>query len=410
MKKRICLIARRPSPQDNFMVQYAETLTKAGYHMDTICLQVKGQPKFEEHGDTRIFRVVKENPDKVKFYQYILQSFVFMTAAFFKLQFLSARKQYDLIIVFGLPEYLVFIAFLQKILGVPIILVLWDLSIDLYDSRWSSNNNRIAKTILKYIEKLSCKMANGVITASHGFKEKLIERGIPESKLSVIMNTADTNIFQFDGKRSFSRISEKAKLIYHGTVSRRFGLLKAVDALAKLQEKIPESVLYIYGTYDQAYRKDLERRIDELNINKFVYLNGRHNLYEIYDIIKTCDIGVVPYLDDNFMNLALSTKTFEYVAAGLPVVASRLRSTMRIFDDQCITYFDVNNENDLPDKLYQLCLSPDLRRKRAEAAHKVYKKLPGKVMGERLVKVVGNFCRDDSYGTPAKLGMSPKGS
>jgi glycosyltransferase involved in cell wall biosynthesis len=186
------------------------------------------------------------------------------------------------------------------------------------------------------------------------------------------------------------------KLIYHGTVSQRFGLLKAVNALYKIKAHLPESVLYIYGKYDPIYKKEIEERILELDLSESIFLHERQRLEEIYRLVKKADIGVVPYRNDEFMNLALSTKTFEYIAAGIPVVASRMNSTMRLFDDNCITYFDPDSEDDFVEKILLLCEKPQLRRKRVYAAAAAFVPYSGEEMYKRLINLVKHLSNNHS--------------
>ena len=66
------------------------------------------------------------------------------------------------------------------------------------------------------------------------------------------------------------------------------------------------------------------------------------------------DLGIVPYLDTPYMNLALSTKAFEYVSCGLPVCASRLEATQSVFRESSISYFDPNDIDDISEKIISL--------------------------------------------------------
>ena len=117
-----------------------------------------------------------------------------------------------------------------------------------------------------------------------------------------------------------------------------------------------------------------------------VLLGPIKHLSEIYDIICQSDFGVVPYCDDQFMNLALSTKTFEYVASGssggrftpfvpcpnrVPKIASRLSE-------------DPGNEFDCAEKILQLCIDPELMKNRVRAALDAYAPYSGEVNAEKF--------------------------
>ena len=145
-----------------------------------------------------------------------------------------------------------------------------------------------------------------------------------------------------------------------GTVAKRFGISTVIEAVAQLQDVIPETKLEIYGKYDDSYFRELSEKIYSLRLKKYIVLGGYLSLEEISLKIEYSHIGIVPYLSDPFMNLALSTKTFEYVAMGLPVIASRLPSLTYIFDDKCINYFEPGNAKDLAKSILEFCLNPEL--------------------------------------------------
>ncbi|MGE5499170.1 MAG: glycosyltransferase, partial [Syntrophothermus sp.] len=108
----------------------------------------------------------------------------------------------------------------------------------------------------------------------------------------------------------------------------------------------------------------------------------------IYEIIKINDIGLVPYMNDPYMNLALSTKTFEYAAAGLPVVSSNLYSLSLIFDNSSIKFAQADNAKDFADGIVDLCLHPEKRMEISQNASKVINAISGTVMGKRYLKLV----------------------
>jgi glycosyltransferase involved in cell wall biosynthesis len=397
MESRVAIIAIKPYPFNTFLRQQAEIVVRTGKRVDILCSRAEDQPKFENSENIYLYRIINENLAKLNFIKYILISIKFILAAFIQLEKNAREKPYDIIICHALPEFLIFSGILQKIRGTRLILYLWDLSHELFKSRWEGVNKRswpVMAFFLKLSEKLSCAIADHLITANEGFKEKLIQRGISSEKLTIIYNTAHPEIFKFDDKRKFVPIIESAKLIYHGTVSERFGLLRAINAIGKLQSKIPNIVLYIYGQYDPIYRKKIEERVTELRLTNNIILNGRLDLEDIYKIIKEVDIGIVPYINNDFMNLALSTKTFEYIAAGLPVVASRLKSTYRLFDDSCITYFDPDSEDDLETKILSLYSNPKLREQKVYAAAKGYIPYSGKEMSKRFIDLINKMSKN----------------
>ena len=371
---KVCLIAKYLYPFDTRLGQQVNTLKNCGIPCDVICGNNGLQENIEQIGSVTIHRIFKKPATKQSFLVYLFATSMFFASAFQKLISLSLRNDYKVIVVHTLPEFLVFITFLNKLFGSVIVLDGRDITVDLLTSRWHGKKIVFLKMIAVFLEKAITGYCDEIFTASSGFKRSLVSRGVPEKKIKVMVNTADETIFHFDRDREFKPVTEQARLIYHGTVSERFGLLVAVKAMKNICKQIPGSTLHIFGFFDPGYRKKIEDYIKQSKLNENVHLYDPMNLEEIYKQILTMDLGVVPYLSDNFMNLALSTKTFEYIAAGLPVAASRLKSSEELFDDSCIQYSESGNPEDLAEKITSLCLSPELRQAKRDRAYAMFDK------------------------------------
>lgn len=374
-------------PYDPRVRRQAEVLEEEGIHVDVICLREPQQAKTEKLGLVTVHRVMK-SVNKESILRYVWLSFMFTLLAIIKLQALGMKKDYRLIQVHNMPDFLVFTGIFQKMLGKKIILDIHDLTVELFETKWPDKKKSLMMSAVRKVEKLSCSFADHLITVTDACKEKLVGRGIPPEKITLVLNTADTRIFQFDCDRTFEKIESKARILYHGTVAERFGIHTAVEALALLQEKIPQSTLHIYGKYDTDCRNKLERQIRDLGLQELVFLNGTRSLEQIHEIIKKSDIGLVPYVNDPYMNLALSTKTFEYAATGLPVVASELYSLSLIFDQSSIKFATADNPEAFSDAIAELCLSPEKRMQISQNANEVVAAISGSVMGKRYLRLV----------------------
>jgi glycosyltransferase involved in cell wall biosynthesis len=186
-------------------------------------------------------------------------------------------------------------------------------------------------------------------------------------------------------------MTEGPVLLYHGTVAHRFGLHVAIEAVGRLRERLPGVRLFIYGRYDPSYRKSLERLVEASGLGGCVSLGGYLPLEKVKEVIGEADIGVVPYLSDPFMNLALSTKTFEYVSMRLPVVASRLDSITSIFTDRSLEYFNPGNATDLADAIMRICRAPALRKDYIDNAAEAYEPISWPVMSKRYLKTINGL-------------------
>lgn len=387
MPDNICMIVLSDYPFDPRVRRQAEVLEKAGYNIDIICLRGESQEKVEKMGFVTVYRIMKA-ADKESMAKYMLLSLSFFLLSLIKLQELSFRNSYKLIQVHNMPDFLVFSGFIQKLMGKRLVLDIHDLTVELFETRWPEKKKSLLMKFVRLVEKMSCGFADHVITVTDACRMRLMERGVPDKKITLVLNTADPEIFRFDDKRSFKKIDSYAKLIYHGTVAERFGIHTAIEAVALLQKEIPGSTLHIYGKYDPAYRKRLEKLITDLGVEQYVTLNGTRSLEEIYEIIKNSDMGLVPYVNDPYMNIALSTKTFEYAAAGLPVVASHLYSLSLVFDDRSLKFVRAEDASGFAAAIAEMCLNPELRCRNSRNASDIVKSISGDVMGRRYLELI----------------------
>ncbi len=106
-----------------------------------------------------------------------------------------------------------------------------------------------------------------------------------------------------------------------GSLKPWHGLPILLDAFEKFHDHYPQSRLLIIGKGPESDR--LQREINQKNLNSAVQLTGAVPPDAIPFLLEQIDVAVAPYpLLDQFYFSPL--KIYEYMAAGLPVVASNL--------------------------------------------------------------------------------------
>lgn len=385
--KRVCMIVMSLYPNDERVRREAAALERSGVSVDVICQRGEGEPPMERFGNVTAWRVVRQGV-KENLVQYLWVASRFMLAASIKLHQLSLTRRFHVIQAHNMPDFLIFAGALHKLTGTPLVLDLHDLSVELYRSKWLGSKGRVLLPLVGVMEKLSCRLANRLITTSSGFKGRLVSRGIDPGKVELVLNAPDPRYFQFQAGRVFEPITSDLRLFYHGTVAERFGLAEAIEAVALLRPAIPGTTLTIHGKFDPAYRARLEALIESRGLRGAVTLGGWLGVNEIAPAIREADIGIVPYLRDEFMSLALSTKTFEYAATGLPVAASRLDSIEAHFDDESVEFFEPGSPREMAERIASLARDPARRRAHVAAASLALEKVSGAVMEERYLKLM----------------------
>jgi glycosyltransferase involved in cell wall biosynthesis len=360
--RRHCMIVYAIYPLGETRVQReAEALLKCGYEVDVICLRLPGEAAVDTYKGIRIYREkyrfpiphAKSGGLGGKFLNYLR---FFVTAAV-RLNQLQAQRHYDTIQVHNLPDFLVFCALIPKLRGVPVILDLHDLMPEFYAGRFGQGKSLMAR-LIRWQEHLACRFSDHVITVSEHWRQALMRRGVPAHKCSVVMNVADESIFRpLKDEYRRSPGHDGLRLIYHGSLHERYGLDLAIRAIDQVRHDIPHVHLSLVGRGE--YQPYLTRMVEELGLGQYVTLDKLHLAEELPDIIRACDLGVVPYRNDVFTDGLLPTKLMEYAALGLPAIAARTTAIQAYFSDTMAEFFKPGDVDDLARCIRELHANPD---------------------------------------------------
>jgi glycosyltransferase involved in cell wall biosynthesis len=339
----------------------AEALVAAGFDVDVICLRDEGDSSRDRWGGVEIHRLwarVDKRGLAAQFRSYLR----FFLLASCRLTRLHLRRRYRTVQVHNLPDFLVFCAFVPKLQGVPVILDLHDLMPEFFAGRFGQDRPMVARMV-RWQERLACRFADQVITVSDHWRQELVDRGVPTERCSVVMNLADERIFHPPARPARCRAGAKEAgfgLLYHGTVTHRYGLDLAVLAVARVQGEIPGIRLTILGEGDQMPR--LRELVLELGLGAHVDLQDRLLPAEaLPGVIAAADLGIVPYRNDVFTDGLVPTKLLEYAAMGLPCVAARTTAIEATFGDSVAAYFTPGDVEGLARCIHQLWKDPAAR-------------------------------------------------
>ena len=367
-----------------------EALLKQGYEVDVICLRLPGDAAADSYKGVGIYREKYRFPipqaKRGGLGERFLNYLRFFVSAAVRLNKLHAQRHYDTIQVHNLPDFLVFCALIPKLRGVPVILDLHDLMPEFYAGRFGRGKPLMAR-LIRWQEYLACRFANHVITVSEHWRQALIRRGVPAHKCSVVMNVADESIFHpAENVCLRSPSQDGLRLIYHGAIVERYGLDLAVRAIDQVRHDIPEIHLSLIGRGD--YVPHLSQMVDELGLSQYVTLDKLHLAEELPDIIRTCDLGVVPYRNDIFTDGLLPTKLMEYAALGLPAIAARTTAIQAYFSDTHVEFFEPGDVDDLARCILMLYHNPERLAELAQGCQKFNQRYNWTRIGAEYVALV----------------------
>ena len=212
-------------------------------------------------------------------------------------------------------------------------------------------------------------MSRSVIVANR-YLEEYARRY--QEKVWVIPTTVDTEHFQM--KKSFR---ENGLLVigWIGTASTAIYLEEIVPILQKLASRY-RFVLRVIGS-----SKSLE--IPGVNVE-----NCEWSLKEDWNYFLDLDIGIYPLPDDPWSRGKAAFKAIQYMAAGVPVVASPVGMNCEVIQDG-VNGFLAHTEKEWLHKLSLLIQEPSLRRRLGEAGRlTVEVRYASHVYRERVLNVI----------------------
>lgn len=385
-KMRVAVLAYTFYESDNRVRRYSETLIKQGHQVDVISLRDKNQSSFGILKGVNVFRIQKRVVNENKKIVYLLKILLFLFNSFVVLTIKNIKKKYKLVHVHSVPDFEVFAAIIPKLTGAKIILDIHDIVPEFYASKFNSTDNSILFKSLILLEKCSIRFADHVIIANHIWKKTLLLRSVKEEKCTVVLNYPDPDIFC---KRNRVKKSDKFILLYPGTLNWHQGIDIAIKALAKIKDKIPEAEFHIYGTGRQ--KDNLIKLIAELNCKNRIIFKAPLPLDLIPDVIANADVGIVPKRKNSFGNEAFSTKIFEFMTQGIPVIVSDTKIDKYYFDDSLVLFFKSDNEDDLAKCILQLKKNQELKERLVNNSYLFIEKNSWKVKQNEYLSLVNSL-------------------
>jgi len=357
--KRHCMVVHAYYPLGETRVEReAMALLERGYEVDVLCLRDEGERPSEVIDGVQIYRLpVKRHRGRglvVQLFEYL----AFFLLVVFRLFSLQSRRGYGTVQCHNLPDFLIFAAFWPRLRGARLILDLHDLMPDFYAARFGGRMDSLPVRLVLLQEKLACRFAHRVITVTELWRQTLIERGVPAGKISVVMNVPDATFFHRQAPAApATDKAEPFEIIYHGTLTPRYGVDLIIRALARVERPVRLTILG-----DGDHRDELLALTAELGLEERVFFSdGFMPTAELPDRIRQAGAGVVPNRDDLFTGALLPTKLLEYICLGLPVIAARTPAISATFDEAMMAFFTPGDVADLATQIESLSQDPARR-------------------------------------------------
>jgi glycosyltransferase involved in cell wall biosynthesis len=355
---RVCMVAYTFYELDNRVMRYAETLAKRGDRVDVFALRREGTPVEESLHGVRVTRLQGRVIDEKGRFSHLWRILLFLVRSMIRVSRNDLKQKYDFIHVHSVPDFLVFSALLPRLRGTPVILDIHDILPEFYASKFGKSDKSLMFRFLHFVEWFCAKFSSHVIIANHIWQERLLSRSVSSDKCTVVLNFPDRSIFSRGKEKSGNR--DRFLLLYPGTLNWHQGLDVAVRAFARISSKVPQADFHIYG--EGPSKPDLQDLVKQHHLESRVFIHPRKPLREIAEVVESADLGIVPKRKNSFGNEAFSTKIFEFMAMGVPVIVSDTLVDRYYFDDSVVRFFRGGDEEDLARCMLDLIQHPEKRQ------------------------------------------------
>src|SRR5690606_25040872 len=246
-------------------------------------------------------------------------SFVFsgIWAGLFKM-----KKKHDIIVVTSPPLFVGIIALtLSKIKGIPYVFEVRDLWPESAIDTGVLKNKSIIR-FSYWFEKLVYRHAKKINVLTPAYRERLIEKGIPEDKIFMIPNAADFSLAErvatdFDAEQFRKNLGLEDKFIitYVGAHGVANHLIQLVDAAELLQDT--RVVFQLIGAGME--KESLKRVVRERGIKNIIFRDSVSK-NEVFKYILASDMGAAVLKKVDTFKTIYSNKTFDYMSCKKPVL------------------------------------------------------------------------------------------
>ena len=383
----VCHLLYEEYPRDPRVRRYVNALNSTGRNCIVVCSKKKNEKYFENIDGNLVYRI-PVSKKRGSFFLTLLEYLLFAWISSFLLLYLQLRYRLKIVHVHTLPDFLIFAALWNKILGTKLILDLHEIFPELYMARTGAAYDSFKVNLLKTAEKYSIKLANKVITIHDNARDIFIKRNnLSEEKISVVMNSVDPAEFPNPAKPDENNFI----IIYNGTIVKLLNLTMITEALAKLKNEMPPGdfskiVFRLYG--DGPALSEILSRADKLGVADKVQYMGYLQPAEMRKEVLKTGVLILPPLKNIYSDLFYTIKLIETVYLKIPVIATRLNTYLRYYSEDSLFYFDSGSVNELAEKIKEVYYNKSLVQQKTASARADYDKLSWEIMRDRYLGIV----------------------
>ncbi|HEX7861289.1 MAG TPA: glycosyltransferase [Verrucomicrobiae bacterium] len=178
---------------------------------------------------------------------------------------------------------------------------------------------------------------DAVLTVSDTLADYFRSSGFAAERILPIYYGYDASLFPFrapvpwDGKRA-------PVVVMHGSLDHHHLRDIALAAIERVVRELPQTIFRFVGHKTAAMEAFLKRAAERVPLEN-LQSTGFVPYNEVAKHLHTADLGIVPYEESTGTHCAFVAKIVEYLAVGLPVVSTSMKSASRYFGNEPMVKF-----------------------------------------------------------------------
>lgn len=239
-------------------------------------------------------------------------------------------------------------------------------------------------------EEMKCyKSAKKIVVVTDSFRNRLISRGIDPSKIEVVKNGVNRELFQPMAKdKTLIKelgLEDKKIIGYIGTHGMAHKLDFILDCAKHLQGKNNYHFM-LMGSGSE--RDNLIRKKDYEHINNVTMLDSVSKK-EVKRYISIQDVSLINLKKSQLFTTVIPSKIFENAGMGIPIIMGVQGEAQQIVENyEAGLCFEPENEKDFIDKLTYLLNNQDFYKKCQQGEQKLSEDFDRKILAKKMLKVI----------------------
>lgn len=214
------------------------------------------------------------------------------------------------------------------------------------------------KILISFLERVCAGFADYIWVVVEENRQRLINVGIDKNKIAVISNVPEISRSKTNNQLLSRKPSSCFRMIYVGLLDSFRDLSLILHSLRYILKKDDNIDMLIVGDGEERYK--LESLTQTLKMESIVKFTGWVKPEHLPEFIKRSDVGLIPHKLNELTQTTIPNKFFDYMMAGLPVLATDMEPVRRIIEKEQCGLIIPNDPKEVANIIFRLKASPAL--------------------------------------------------